>query len=108
MGRHGEILCAASSAVLRRFNHMEVPELIALSLANATEKVSRGFSSDMSLKPPVGEIRTPTCPLFQTSNMRSAVSVRKRARFHAVPPYSSVRRFDPVRRNWSIKYPFAP
>src|SRR5579863_4099857 len=34
MSGHGEILCAASFAVLRRFNHMKVPEPIAVETCN--------------------------------------------------------------------------
>jgi hypothetical protein len=81
VSRQGEILLAASFAVLRRFNDMKVPEHMLLSLATVTEKVSSGLSSDISLKAPVGEIRTPTCLLSQTSKTRSTVSVRKRTRF---------------------------
>ncbi len=65
-----------------------------MSLVTTSEKVSIGSSSDMSLNPPVGEIRTPTCPLSQTSNTRSN---RLSEKAGSVPRRTSVFIGSPIR-----------
>ncbi len=80
----------------------EVQEQTLQTLA-AAPKVAAGLLSSVPCESPLGERRIPTRSAPHTSISASSTSRMKRVRFSGEPPYSSVRRLVPSRRNWSTR-----